>query len=182
MPRIRGFPPIVGRQPRVLILGSMPSRASLAAGQYYGLPRNAFWPIMGELFGAGPERDYAERQRLLKARGVAVWDVLAECERDGSLDSAIRLAGARTNDLSGLIRRHRSIRTVFFNGGLAADLYRRRVLPELALLAPYLQHFRLPSTMATLDFAAKLAAWRAVADAAGGKQNPALRPGLKRLW
>jgi len=182
MPRIRGFPPIIGRQPRVLVLGSMPSEASLAAGQYYGLPRNAFWPIMGELFGAGPELAYAERRRILESRGIAVWDVLAECERNGSLDSAIRLADARTNDLPGFLRRHRSIRVVFFNGGLAARLYRRRILPDVALQSPYLRHYRLPSTspaMAAMDFTAKLAAWRAVAEAAGGEQALAARPGLR---
>ena len=62
MTRVRGFAPLVGRQPRLLILGSMPSEASIAAGEYYGLPRNAFWNIMGELYGAGRELDYAERR------------------------------------------------------------------------------------------------------------------------
>ena len=67
----------------------MPSVASLAKQQYYGHPQNAFWPIMGRLFGAGPELPYAERRRILCAQGVAVWDVLRECQRQGSFDAAI---------------------------------------------------------------------------------------------
>ena len=137
-PRIRGFPPVVGRQPRLLILGSMPSEASLEAGQYYGLPRNAFWAIMGELFGAGRELPYDERLRILKRHGVALWDVLAECRRRGSLDASIQLRDARVNDLAGFFRRHRGIRRVYFNGSKAADVYRRRALPEVETAAPYL--------------------------------------------
>ena len=62
----------------VLVLGSMPGAASLARTEYYGHPRNAFWPIMGALFGAGPELPYAERTARLTAAGVQcelhLWD------------------------------------------------------------------------------------------------------------
>lgn len=144
----------------------MPSAASLAAGEYYGLPRNAFWPIMGALFHAGRELPYADRLAILQRHGIALWDVLAECQRPGSLDSAIQLKSARTNDLVEFFRRHRSVRRVFFNGSKAAEIYRRRILPDAQIVAPYLSHTRLPSTspaMASLSLEQKIAAWQALA-------------------
>lgn len=140
----------------------MPSAASLAASQYYGLPRNAFWAIMGELFGAGRELPYSERLQILQTKGIALWDVLKACEREGSLDSSIDLRTAEVNDFPSFFRRHRTIKRVYFNGSKAAEIYRRRVLPEVQLQAPYLAHERLPSTspaMAALNFEQKLAAW-----------------------
>src|SRR5687768_2652455 len=80
------FPPIAAPDARVLVLGSVPSIASLAKQQYYGHPQNKFWPIMGRLFGAGLDRRYEERKQILREHGVAVWDVLRECYRPGSLD------------------------------------------------------------------------------------------------
>lgn len=162
---LTAFPPVVGPQPCILILGSMPSEASLAAGQYYGLPRNAFWAIMGELFGAGRELPYAERLEIIERNGVAIWDVLRACERTGSLDSNIDLRTAEVNDFASFFRRHRTIKRVYFNGSKAADIYRKRVLPDVQLVAPYLAHERLPSTspaMATLNFEQKLAAWSVI--------------------
>lgn len=140
----------------------MPSAASLAASQYYGLPRNAFWAIMGELFGAGRELPYSERLQILQTKGIALWDVLKACEREGSLDSSIDLRTAEVNDFPSFFRRHRTIKRVYFNGSKAAEIYRRRVLPEVQLQAPYLAHERLPSTspaMAALNLEQKLAAW-----------------------
>lgn len=140
----------------------MPSAASLAASQYYGLPRNAFWAIMGELFGAGRELPYSERLQILQTKGIALWDVLKACEREGSLDSSIDLRTAEVNDFPSFFRRHRTIKRVYFNGSKAAEIYRRRVLPEVQLEAPYLAHERLPSTspaMAALNLEQKLAAW-----------------------
>ncbi len=167
MARVTGFEPVADQRARILILGSMPGVASLQAGQYYGLPRNAFWPIMGRLFGAGPELPYEQRLQVLKDQRIALWDVLAQCNRPGSLDSAIDMKTARPNDFRSLFRRHRSIRQVFFNGAKAAELYRRHVLPEIELEAPYLTYTRLPSTspaMASLSFEQKLEAWSALAE------------------
>ena len=97
------FPPAFRTDARVLILGSMPGEASLAAGRYYAHPRNAFWPIMGALFGAGAELPYDQRLARLNAAGVALWDVIARCRRPGSLDSAIE--DSVPNDLASLKRR-----------------------------------------------------------------------------
>lgn len=165
-PLVYGFPPIARWDARVLVLGTMPSVASLAEQQYYGHPRNAFWRIMGRLFGAARELPYEERKRILCARGVAVWDVLKECHREGSLDSAIEVESESPNDFPAFFRAHRQVRAVFFNGHKAESLYRRHVLPMLAGLDVELRYERLPSTSpahAGRDFEEKLAAWRAVA-------------------
>jgi len=83
------FPPIENRAARVLVLGSMPGAASLLAVRYYAYPHNAFWPIMGALFGAGSALAYGKRVSTLKGAGLALWDVMASCVREGSLDADI---------------------------------------------------------------------------------------------
>ncbi|MCK6545856.1 DNA-deoxyinosine glycosylase [Myxococcota bacterium] len=164
--RLVGFPPVARPDARVLILGSMPGAASLAAHRYYGHPRNHFWPIMGALFGAGLELDYPARLERLVASRVALWDVLAACEREGSLDAAIDPKTAAPNDFYGFFDNHQNIRAIFFNGSAAADLFERRVAPTLSTAASAIERVRLPSTSpahAAMTFDAKLARWRAVA-------------------
>ena len=168
MERIQGFAPLVGNHPRLLILGSVPSVASLAKHQYYGKQQNAFWRIMGALFAAGPEHPYDERAALLTAAGVAVWDVLASCVRPGSLDSAIQMNTAEVNDFSAFFAAHPTITNVFFNGRKAEEVFRKRVLPDIAAELPHIVYACLPSTspaMASLSFAEKLARWRIVSQA-----------------
>jgi TDG/mug DNA glycosylase family protein len=158
-----GFPPVTDPDARVLILGSMPGEASLRAGQYYANERNAFWRIMGDLIGAGPALPYEQRLDKLKSAGIALWDVIAACERYGSLDSDIVNSSVCANDFSAFFAAHRSIRRVFFNGGAAESTFRRQVLPGLAGMSLQLQ--RLPSTSpahAARGYAEKLAAWSAI--------------------
>src|SRR3990170_8767558 len=135
-PHIRSFPPIGAPDAALLILGSMPGRASLLANQYYAHPRNAFWPIMGELFGAGPEMPYARRVRVLKHAGIAVWDVLASCTRGGSLDSDIDEESIVPNDFAWFFGAHPRVQTVFFNGAKAEASFRRYVLQGLPAATP----------------------------------------------
>ncbi len=157
----RGFPPVIGVDPRVLVLGSLPGQASLAARQYYAQPRNAFWMIMGELCGARPELGYADRLGTLQRAGIAVWDVLYEAARPGSLDSSI-VAGSQTvNDIAALVSRHATIRLIAFNGQKAAEVFRRRVAPTLTRTD--LETVTLPSTSpayASLRRTEKLERWR----------------------
>jgi hypoxanthine-DNA glycosylase len=159
-----GFPPLADASARALVLGSLPGVKSLEMQQYYAQPYNVFWRIMGELFGAGRELDYAARVERLRARGLAVWDVLAAGEREGSLDSAIVPASIVVNDFNAFFERHRQIRLICFNGNTAASLFRRKVLPGLAPQWAALEHCTLPSTSpayASLKFEHKLARWSA---------------------
>ena len=159
-----GFPPVEPKRARALILGSLPSAESIRQGRYYAHPRNAFWPIMGELFGAGRERPYEQRLRELAAHGVMLWDVLRAARRPGSLDSAIHPRQLESNDMSALLARHPELEKIVFNGGAAETLFRRHVAKKCGDLLSGVELVRLPSTSpahAARTFAQKLAAWRA---------------------
>lgn len=162
MPFVRSFAPLARADARVLILGSMPGEASLAAGRYYAHPRNAFWPLLATLCGFDANAPYAERTRALQRHRIAVWDVLQSCERDGSLDSDIDAASQRVNDFAPFLAQHPDITTILCNGGTAHRLFVRLVVPSL----PTERALRIgpvPSTSpahASRSLAQKLAAWR----------------------
>jgi double-stranded uracil-DNA glycosylase len=163
MPRIHGFPPIARADARILILGTMPSKASLAARQYYAHPMNLFWRIMGEMLDFDRDSLYETRAAALVASRVALWDVLASCRRKSSLDSDIDAASAVPNDFAGFFARHRRIRRVCFNGATAENLYLRHVR-QLPGIPAKVEHVRLPSTSpanAGISYAEKKRAWRA---------------------
>lgn len=157
----RGFPPIARDDARVLVLGSLPSEASLRAREYYAHPRNAFWTIMHVI--AGAEGDYAARGRALQARGIAVWDVLSSSVRPGSLDADIDMTSAVPNDFGAFLAGHRDLRLVCFNGRMAQQVFERRVRRSLEGLD--LEFALLPSTSPAHDaltVSEKLTAWRGV--------------------
>lgn len=161
MTRVQGFAPIATADAEILILGSMPSEASLAAGQYYAHPRNQFWPIVADLLGFDATAPYEVRVQALESARVALWDVLHACVRPGSLDSSIQAEGLAVNDFPNFFVAHCKIRHVFFNGAMAEQCYRRYVLPHVGSLG--LTYMRLPSTSpanASLSFARKLVLWR----------------------
>ncbi|WP_459950080.1 DNA-deoxyinosine glycosylase [Denitratisoma sp. agr-D3] len=155
MARLSCLAPIVDERAQVLILGSFPSAASLAAQRYYAHKQNQFWSILAALLAKPlPDLDYADRQTALKAAGIAVWDVFSACERQGSLDSAIRRGEA--NDFASLLARAPLIRRACFNGRAAG-----KFAPILAGFG--LETVVLPSTSpanAGQSFDAKLAQWR----------------------
>jgi double-stranded uracil-DNA glycosylase len=127
--QVRSFPPQVAEGCRVLVLGTAPSIRSLAMQEPYAHPQNLFWALMGEMFDAGRELDYAERVRRLHSRGIGIWDVYASCERPGSLDSAIVRASEVANDIPALLATQPSIAAIALNGGHAQRAFRRLVLP-----------------------------------------------------
>jgi TDG/mug DNA glycosylase family protein len=158
--RIHSFPPIAARDARILLLGSMPGLESLRRKQYYAHPQNQFWTIMEALLGIARASPYKARVQALKARRIAVWDVLHSCVREGSLDTAINEEVA--NDFAAFFRAHRRLTHVFFNGSKAEASWRRHVPREIG---HGLRFARLPSTSpahASLPAARKLAAWRAI--------------------
>jgi hypoxanthine-DNA glycosylase len=164
--RVQSFAPVIGKHPRILILGSMPGIASLEAVQYYAHPRNAFWPIMGELFGVDPTADYARRIAQIAETPVVLWDTLQSCYRPGSLDSAIARDSVEANDIPGLLQRYPLIRVVACNGAASANYFRKLVMPRLPASTP-IELLQMPSTSpahAGMNFTQKLDAWRRLLD------------------
>jgi double-stranded uracil-DNA glycosylase len=137
------FPPVARKDARVLILGSLPGQASLKAQQYYAQPQNAFWPLMGALFGAGRELPYPERLRRLMEHRVALWDVCASAYRPGSLDHKIDEASVAPNDFTSFFDRHGRIERICFNGAMSERLFQKHVAPALTTRFATI---RLPST------------------------------------
>jgi len=161
---VHGFPPVADARSAVLILGTMPGKASLRASEYYAHPRNLFWTLMGTFLGFAPDLPYPERLRCLTGARVALWDVLCACTRTSSLDSDIDPASVVPNDFSVFFREHASIRHVFFNGAKAEALYERHVVPHTPAGASMARR-RLPSTSpanASIPFDKKLREWRRV--------------------
>ena len=132
----------------------------MAVRQYYGNPRNAFWPITGELFGFDAAAPYEIRLAALQSRGVALWDVLHRCRRSGSSDAKFNTKSLVANDFRHLLARHRSIEQVCFNGRVAQQLFERMV----DVNAP-VSYRLLPSSSPARAMPAgqKLAAWRVIA-------------------
>jgi len=152
--RKRAFDPVVDADTRLLILGSLPGEASLKAGQYYGHPQNGFWRLIGGVIGhpdlAG--QSYGERLSILKAHGIGLWDVIAEAERIGSLDTAIRLPVHA--DLNGLVAALPLLKAIAFNGGKAAREGTRGLGPEVGQIV----RLTLPSSSPAM---ARTLAWKA---------------------
>lgn len=157
------FGPVVDDNTRVLVLGSMPGEVSLRAGQYYAHPRNAFWPIVGELLGFDPRDDYEKRLDSLRGAGIGLWDVLHSCERNGSMDASISRENLVANDFDALFGSHPRISRVVFNGAKAEQVFHRKV----AAPPGHVVFRRLPSTSpanAVIPLAAKQQAWRALVE------------------
>lgn len=153
----RGLPPVLPRGARVLVLGSFPGVASLAARQYYAHPRNHFWPVMGALIDEPlGEMPYALRLARLRARGIALWDTIVACERVGSSDQSIR--NAQRAEVARVRRAAPRVEVVAFNGNTAARaLPRWREAGYATLVLPSTS----PAYTRPLD--EKLAAWLALA-------------------
>ncbi|MBP3965958.1 DNA-deoxyinosine glycosylase [Paenibacillus lignilyticus] len=159
--RVHSFPPEIGDRARVLVLGSMPGTASLAKHQYYAHPRNHLWPVVYGLFGLTPDADYEERLAFAKARGIALWDVIESCQREGSLDVNIR--EERPNDIPGLLAEYPEISCIVCNGAKSHDTFLKyfKSLPELGGITL----LKLPSTSpiptaAMRTTADRIEAWR----------------------
>lgn len=161
-----GFPPIATPHIRVLILGSMPGIRSLELNQYYGHPRNLFWPLMAELVGVPVDMPYAERLIALNTKGIGLWDSLKGAERPGSLDSSIVGHTEVANDFPGFLAGHQQVRAIVFNGKKSESAFTKHVLKaghaelfsDIALLS-------MPSTSpanASIPLVEKRRRWREI--------------------
>ena len=122
----QAFPPLCGYDPRLLILGSFPSPISRERREYYGNPRNQFWRLVFGVFDVPFDQpDYERKKSVLYAKGIAIWDVISECEPEGALDTGIRNPVYNTR-LPDFIAEHR-IQKTLFNGNNAYKLYRRNI-------------------------------------------------------
>jgi hypoxanthine-DNA glycosylase len=167
-PLLVGLPPLVDERSRVLILGSFPSEMSLAKQEYYGNPQNHFWPVMEVLFGIDRTAPYNDRTSRLLDQGVAVWDVIAECSREGSGDDRIEREVA--NPLAGLLSKHPHIGHIAFNGGTAYAT--ARALSPQILSVRVVEFARLPSTSprnARMRLIDKVGEWRQIKDWIGAE-------------
>lgn len=146
-----------------LVLGSMPGVISLEKQSYYAHPRNAFWPIMADIFGFDPQLPYPEKIKNLNRAGVGLWDVIASCYREGSLDSAIKRSELEVNQFEPCFKQYENIEMLLFNGQKAATLYKQKVMPYLPDWAVQIKHQVMPSTSpahASMTFEQKLAQWK----------------------
>ncbi len=158
MQKISSFPPIIDKESKILILGSIPGVKSLEMQQYYAHPQNKFWKIIFELFTEKFTTDYDERIKILEKYHVALWDVIDNCERKGSLDSEIR--NEEANKIGELLHSYPNIKAIFCNG----QKYHKNLLKILPKNF-HLPIIVLPSTSpayASLKYEEKLLSWQGI--------------------
>ncbi|WP_262147013.1 DNA-deoxyinosine glycosylase [Chryseobacterium foetidum] len=155
--RISSFPPIIDKESKILILGSVPGVKSLEKKEYYGHPQNKFWKIVFELFDENFTENYSEKIEILKKNKIALWDVIDTCERKGSLDAEIR--NEEANDIETLLKTYSNIKTIFCNGGKSFKTL-KKILDKNSEIPVYL----LPSTspLHTISFERKLDDWKII--------------------
>ncbi len=155
---LRCFEPVIAPDTQMMIIGTMPGEASLAANEYYAYKHNALWKIMARLYNSDREfADYEEKLACLLQRGIGLWDNLHSCERSGSLDSDIK--NAEPNDFEALCIRYPALKRFLFNGQQSYKFFKRF---HPALLEKY-EYYILPSTSpanASIPFDEKLKRWQ----------------------
>jgi TDG/mug DNA glycosylase family protein len=153
--KLNSFSPIVNKTSQILILGSMPSQESLRKNEYYANPRNQFWRIIYSMFDLPLDDKYENRLGLLNSKCIALWDVIKECYREGSLDSNIK--GEATNDFTWLFREYPNIKYVFFNGSKAFDSFKKN--PGFKFPGTAFEKLESTSPANTKKFEDKLVNW-----------------------
>lgn len=152
---LRSFKPFADSRSRILILGTMPGPVALKKKEYYGYPGNHFWKIMFRLFRVEKKLSYAQKKKLLKDNGIAIWDVFRSCEREGALDSKIRRV--EHNDIPAILKKYPGIRAVFLNSRMA-----EKAFCDIFSKSVNIPFYYLPSTSpahAGLSFEKKLESW-----------------------
>ena len=157
----QAFPPLVNQNSRILILGTMPGEKSLELQEYYGNKGNSFWKLLFTLFDQPLPKEYAEKKQLLEENDIALWDVLAYCERTGSLDSNIK--NEKANHFESFYKQYPNIKHVFFSSKNASNFYDKYVGRKQDILYSILPS---PSgANASKSFIQKLDEWEAILEA-----------------
>lgn len=156
MERVESFAPVIDKHSRILILGSMPGRKSLAENQYYANPHNQFWSIIYAMFGVSLDTGYEQKLSFIKSRGIALWDVIKNCQREGSLDSHIK--NETVNDFERLFREYPELKYIFFNGSKAYETFQRLAGFKFEGILLY-KRLSSTSPARTITFEKKLAEW-----------------------
>jgi hypoxanthine-DNA glycosylase len=159
--KLNSFKPIVDKQCKILILGTMPGKESLRKHEYYGHPMNKFWNILFDLLGEKPSDNYTDKINLLLKNHIALWDVLECCERESSSDSDIR--NPIINNFDSFFKAYPGINHVFFNGKYAESQFRKYMKGRDSLARLHCKI--LPSTSPannTITFQRKLDMWKAI--------------------
>jgi hypoxanthine-DNA glycosylase len=182
---VASFPPQIRAGCRVLVLGTVPSLRSLEMRQSYAHAHYLFWPMMGTLYGAGPDLPYAQRIAILNEAGIGIWDVLKECERPGSLDSSILAHSEVANDIPALLDAYPTIEAVALNGAKAHQVFQRLIAPAISAdRLKRLEILALPSTSpanASIPRDVKLERWRVLLRWAKPARTVGPRPESTRL-
>ena len=135
---VHTFGPLYNEDSRILILGSIPSPASREVGFYYGHPRNRFWQMLADLYGMPLPESIEEKKALVLSHGLALWDVIEECDIIGASDSSVK--NAVPTDIPSLLGKTQ-IRTILCNGALSKKIYDQYQLPRTGIPAQ-----KMPST------------------------------------
>jgi TDG/mug DNA glycosylase family protein len=165
--RITGLAPVTGSAPEVLILGSFPSRQSLSRYEYYGNPRNHFWQIAEAVLAIDRNLPYTARVAHLADRGIALWDVIHSCRREGSADLQIR--EPVYNDLAGFLAAHPTVRLIALNGTAAGRFWHAATSPSA--LPSRIPVLVLPSTSpanARIPITEKIRRWQVIRTSVAG--------------
>ncbi|WP_411679661.1 DNA-deoxyinosine glycosylase [Clostridium thailandense] len=159
MENIRSFKPIIDNNSKILILGSIPGVESLNKQQYYAHKRNQFWKIIFSLYELSPSESYEKKIKFLKSKGIALWDVIDCCFREGSLDSDIK--NELPNDFTSLFEKHPNIRCVLFNGSKSYEIFKKKIGFENF---KSIEFHKLPSTSAAhaIPFESKMNEWKII--------------------
>lgn len=116
------IPPIYDKNSKILILGSFPSVKSRESQFFYHHPQNRFWKVLAKTFNEDVPKSMEDKKAFLIRNNVAVWDVIASCEIEGSSDSSIK--NVVPNDIDVILKKS-DINQIFCNGGKAYDLYKK---------------------------------------------------------
>lgn len=152
------FDPIADNNSKILILGTMPGEDSLRKQEYYGHKNNHFWTILFTLFGSEYNADYSIKINLLKSKGIALWDVLRACEREGSADSKIK--NEEANNFASFFSKYPQIKHVFFASKQAEIFYHKYVCQYFNLTYSVLPS---PSSAnARMSLSQKIESWEVI--------------------